>query len=68
VKLSNEAAIHVHARITVWNRATEDDIRTESERRLAGLDTTALAAVRRGTKEPVVTPQQIAAISVPVLA
>lgn len=49
------------------NRPTEDDIRTESDRRLAGLDTTALAAVRRGMKETVVTPQQIAAISVPVL-
>jgi pimeloyl-ACP methyl ester carboxylesterase len=48
-------------------RPTDDDIRKESERRLAGLDTTALAAIRRSMKDTVVTPQQVTAITIPVL-
>jgi pimeloyl-ACP methyl ester carboxylesterase len=48
-------------------RPTDDDIRKDSERRLAGLDTTALAAIRRSMKDTVVKRQQLTAITIPVL-
>jgi pimeloyl-ACP methyl ester carboxylesterase len=46
---------------------TEEQIRTESSRRLAGLDTTALAALRRSMRETVVSREQVGAIKVPML-
>ena len=48
-------------------RLTEEQIRAESARRLAGLDTTALAALRRSMRDTVVSPAQIAAIKIPTL-
>ena len=46
---------------------SEEQIKQESERRLAGLDTTALAAVRRSMRDTVVAPAQIAAIKIPMM-
>ena len=46
---------------------TEEQIRTESSRRLAGLDTTALAALRRSMRETVVSREQVGANKVPTL-
>ncbi len=48
-------------------RLTEEYIRAESARRLAGLDTTALAALRRSMRDTVVSSAQIAAIKTPTL-
>jgi pimeloyl-ACP methyl ester carboxylesterase len=46
---------------------TEEQIRAESARRLAGLDTTALAALRRSMRETVVSREQVGAIKIPTL-
>lgn len=48
-------------------RLTEEQVRAESGRRLTGLDTTALAALRRSMRDTVVSPAQIAAIKIPTL-
>jgi pimeloyl-ACP methyl ester carboxylesterase len=48
-------------------RPTEEQIREESARRLAGLDTNALAAVRRSMRDTVVSSAQIAAIKIPMM-
>ena len=46
---------------------TDEQIRAESSRRLAGLDTAALAALRRSMRETVVSREKIAAIKIPTL-
>ena len=46
---------------------TEEQIRAESARRLAGLDTTALAALRRSMRDTVVSPGDVGAIKIPTL-
>ena len=56
-------------RVSPTNRPkpTEEEMKAESARRLAGLDNIALAAVRRSIRDLVVAPSQLATVRVPTM-